>query len=138
MHCHPSQTHRENHAAFHRIWLKPRIMVDVSSVDTSSSILGHSCSFPLYITATALGKLAHPDGEVALTRAAAAQGIVQMCPTLGSCSLQEMLAASAPGQTQFFQLYVNSNRDTTRKLVEQAEAGGCKVRGLAWWVWWTW
>lgn len=65
---------------------------------------------PIYITATALGKLAHPEGEVVLTRAAATQGIIQMCPTLASCSLDEMMTAKAPGQVQWFQLYVNRDR----------------------------
>jgi L-lactate dehydrogenase (cytochrome) len=77
-------TLRENHSAFQRIWLRPRVLVDVSSVSMQSTMLGHPCSFPLYITATALAKLAHPDGEVALTRAAFAEGVIQMCPTLVS------------------------------------------------------
>ena len=76
---------RENHLAFQRIWLKPRVMVDVSNVNMRSDMLGYKCSIPLYISATALAKLAHPDGEVALTRAAFTQDIIQMCPTLSSC-----------------------------------------------------
>lgn len=65
---------------------------------------------PIYITATALGKLAHPEGEVVLARAAATQGVIQMCPTLASCSLDEMISAKTPTQVQWFQLYVNRNR----------------------------
>ena len=61
-------TLRENHAVFGRIWLKPRVMRDVSKIDLSSTILGYPTSLPLYITATALGKLAHPDGEVLAAR----------------------------------------------------------------------
>eukprot|EP00301_Raphidiophrys_heterophryoidea_P025181 c8391_g1_i1.p1 GENE.c8391_g1_i1~~c8391_g1_i1.p1 ORF type:complete len:518 (+),score=124.79 c8391_g1_i1:65-1555(+) len=121
-------TLRENHVAFSRVWLKPRVMRNVKNVDISSTILGYKTSFPLYITATALAKLAHPDGEVALTRACHDEGIVQMLPTLASCSLEEMCAAKKPGQIQFFQLYVNSNREVTKKLVQQAEKLGC--RGL--------
>jgi L-lactate dehydrogenase (cytochrome) len=80
----------------------------------------------LYITATALAKLAHPEGEVVLTRAAYNQGIIQMCPTLASCSLDEMIAARKEGQAQWFQLYVNRNRSVTKELVEKAERGGMK------------
>jgi len=62
-----------------------------------------------------------------LTRAAHGQKIVQMCPTLASCTLEEMTAAAQPGQTQFFQLYVNHNREVTRKMIERCKAGGIKV-----------
>lgn len=64
-------TLRENHTAFQRIWFKPRVLVNVKTVDMSTSILGVRSSFPLYFTATALGKLAHEDGELAISRAAA-------------------------------------------------------------------
>lgn len=110
-------TLRENHRAFQRIWFRPRVLVDVKHVDLACTLLGHASSFPVYITATALGKLAHPAGECALTRAAHRAGIVQMCPTLASCTLEEMAAAAAPGQTQFFQLYVNHDRNVTRQVL---------------------
>ena len=77
---------------------------------TVRQLLGAVSNMPIYITATALGKLAHPEGEIVLTRAAASQGVIQMCPTLASCSLDEMMAAKAPGQVQWFQLYVNRDR----------------------------
>lgn len=92
------------------MWLRPRVLVNVATIDTRCRLLGDASSIPIYITATALGKLAHPEGEVVLTRAAAAQGVIQMCPTLASCSLDEMIAAKAPGQVQWFQLYVNRDR----------------------------
>lgn len=120
-------TLRDNHAAFHRIWLRPRVLVDVKKIDFSCTIMGQRSALPLYITSTALGKLAHPEGEVVLTRAAHNQGIPQMCPTLGSCSLDEMLNVKHPDQTLFFQLYVNQNRKLTEELVRKAERGGCKA-----------
>lgn len=48
---------RENHAAFARLFLRPRVLVDVSTIDTSCTLLGTKSAFPLYITATALGKV---------------------------------------------------------------------------------
>lgn len=120
-------TFRENRLAFHRIWLKPRVMINVRQVSTETSILGYRTSLPLYITATALGKLGHPEGEVVLTRAAASTNIIQMVPTLSSCSLQEITQARKPGQIQFFQLYVNQNREITKGLIQRAEAAGCKA-----------
>ncbi|KAJ7068640.1 FMN-dependent dehydrogenase-domain-containing protein [Mycena amicta] len=119
-------THRENHAAYHRIWFRPRILRDVTRVDWSTSILGHKTSMPVYISATALGKLGHPDGEMNLTRAAAKHGVIQMIPTLASCSFDEIVDAAQPGQIQFFQLYVNKDREITKKLVQHAEQRGIK------------
>lgn len=78
------------------------------------------------ITATALGKLGHPEGEVILTRAAGSRGIIQMIPTLASCSLNELTGARIPGQNQWFQLYVNNDRKITQKLIHDAQNRGCK------------
>ena len=72
------------------------------------------CDKCLDITATALGKLGHPEGETVLTRAAGSRGIIQMIPTLASCSLNEMIQASMPGQNQWFQLYVNNGTNFFR------------------------
>lgn len=119
-------TNRENHAAFHRIWFRPRILRDVTKVNWSTTILGQKSSMPLYISATALGKLGHPDGELNLTRAAAKHGVIQMIPTLASCSFDEIMNAAAPGQVQFFQLYVNKDREITKRIVQHAEKRGIK------------
>ncbi|KAL1917337.1 uncharacterized protein VTP21DRAFT_4993 [Calcarisporiella thermophila] len=120
-------TLRENHNAFHRIWFRPRILINVRDVDLSCQILGYTSTLPVYITATALAKLGHPDGEVVLTKAAHQTGLIQMLPTLASCSLDQMTDARQPGQTQFFQLYVNQDRSATEKLIRQAEKKGCKA-----------
>ncbi|TFY72153.1 hypothetical protein EVG20_g845 [Dentipellis fragilis] len=121
-------TIRENHAAYHRIWFRPRILRDMTHVDYSTTILGQPSKMPIYITATALGKLGHPDGELNLTRAAAKHGVIQMIPTLASCSFDEIVDARQPNQTQFLQLYVNKDRDLTRRIVQHAEKRG--ITGL--------
>ncbi|KPV78436.1 uncharacterized protein RHOBADRAFT_10897 [Rhodotorula graminis WP1] len=120
-------TMRENRNAYQRIWFRPAILRDVEKVDFSSTILGHKVRpTTIYITATALGKLGHPDGEKNLTWAGAEQGIIQMIPTLASCSFDEIVDAAKPGQVQFMQLYVNKDREITRKIVQHAEKRGIK------------
>ncbi|CAO3686537.1 hypothetical protein G6F70_003853 [Rhizopus microsporus] len=119
-------TMRENHNAYHRIWFKPRVMVNVKDVDPSTTMLGTRVSFPLYITATALGKLGHREGEVVLTRAAAKRNVIQMISTLSSCSFDEIVDASVPHQSQWLQLYVNSNRNVTETFIRHAEKRGMK------------
>ncbi|KAI8899094.1 FMN-dependent dehydrogenase-domain-containing protein [Globomyces pollinis-pini] len=120
-------TLQENQAAFKRIWFKPRVLVNVKEVSTSTTIMGTKSSLPLYITATALGKLGHPEGEVVLTKAAGTKGIIQMIPTLASCSLDEMINAAVASQTQWFQLYVNADKKITRNLIERAQSKGVKA-----------
>jgi isopentenyl diphosphate isomerase/L-lactate dehydrogenase-like FMN-dependent dehydrogenase len=80
-----------------------------------------------FLAPCALGKLAHPEGEVVLTRAAGQQKVVQIVPTLSSCTLEEITGAARSDQVLFFQLYVNRDRAVTRALIQRAERGGCKV-----------
>lgn len=107
---------RENRAAFQRVWFRPRILIDVANVDLSTRMLGSRVSAPFYVTATALGRLGHPDGETCLTKAASRHNVVQMIPTLASCSFDEIMdAAEGPGDPpQWLQLYVNKDREITR------------------------
>ncbi|KAI5815183.1 putative mitochondrial cytochrome b2 [Pyronema omphalodes] len=119
-------TMRENRTAFHKIWFKPKVLVDVENIDMSCTMLGSKSSIPFYITATALGKLGHPDGECCLTKAAARHGLIQMIPTLASCSFDEIVDAADGKQTQWFQLYVNKDRKITERIVKHAESRGMK------------
>ncbi|KAK0714985.1 FMN-dependent dehydrogenase [Lasiosphaeris hirsuta] len=119
-------TLRENHAAFHRIWFRPKILVDVEKVDFTTTMLGTKVDIPFYVTATALGKLGHVEGEVVLTRAARKHNVIQMIPTLASCSFDEIIDAAEGDQVQWLQLYVNKDRAITQRIVEHAEKRGCK------------
>ncbi|KXJ95371.1 FMN-dependent dehydrogenase-domain-containing protein [Microdochium bolleyi] len=119
-------TMRENHEAYHRIWFRPKILVDVKEVDFSTTMLGTKVDIPFYVTATALGKLGHPEGEVVLTRAAAKHNVIQMIPTLASCSFDEIMDAAEADQVQWLQLYVNQDRAITKRIVQHAEKRGCK------------
>ncbi|KAF7713947.1 FMN-dependent alpha-hydroxy acid dehydrogenase [Penicillium ucsense] len=119
-------TLRENHHAFHKIWFRPRVLVDVENIDMSTTMLGTPVSIPFYVTATALGKLGHPEGEVVLTKAAHNHNVIQMIPTLASCSFDEIVDAKQGDQVQWLQLYVNKDREITRKIVAHAEKRGCK------------
>ena len=89
--------------------------------------IGYDSSFPVYLTSTALGKLAHPDGELAFTRACANENIIQLIATLASNSIDEMVEVAQPNQTLFFQLYVNQDREKTREMVTHAMDLGCKA-----------
>lgn len=117
---------RNNHLSYQKVYFKPKVLVDVSTIDLTTKMLGTTTSVPFYITATALGKLGHKDGETVLTRAAGRQDVIQMIPTLASCSFDEIMDAADGKQTQWFQLYVNSDRKVTADLVRHAEKRGIK------------
>ncbi|TAQ87147.1 hypothetical protein B7494_g4536 [Chlorociboria aeruginascens] len=119
-------TMRENHSAFHKIWFRPKILVDVEKVDFTTTMLGTKVDIPFYVTATALGKLGNPEGEVVLTRAAKKHNVIQMIPTLASCSFDEIMDAAEGDQVQWMQLYVNKDREITKRIVQHAESRGCK------------
>ncbi len=72
-------TLRDNLAAFERRKLRPRVLVDVSSVSTATNVLGTDVALPILIAPLALQRMAHPDGELATARAAAAAGTIR-CP----------------------------------------------------------
>lgn len=113
---------RDADRAWERHRLRPRVLVDVSAVDPRTTVLGAPLGFPVLTAPCALNQLAHPDGERAVARAAAAAGIVQVLSTASSVGLEEVAtAAVAP---RWFQLYCYRDRAITDDLVRRAEAAG--------------
>jgi isopentenyl diphosphate isomerase/L-lactate dehydrogenase-like FMN-dependent dehydrogenase len=116
-------TLRDNVEAFSRWQLRPRMLVDVDEVTTVATVLGREVSMPVLVAPTAFQRLAHADGEVATTRAAAEVGTVTCQSTLSSVTPGE-LAAAAPGAHLWFQLYWSSDRAFAADLLaEVSEAG---------------
>lgn len=113
-------TVRENRAAFERVTLRPRVLVDVSRVDTSTEVLGQRVAMPVLVAPMGTQRLAHPEGEIATARAAAAAGTVFVIGTTASCTFEEV--AEAGGQ-RWLQFYLFS-RDIAQRLIERAEASG--------------
>ena len=121
-------TLRENHSAFHRLWMRPRVMVNVKAIDMTTTLLGARCALPLFLSAVAMCKMGHPEGEAAWMSAAGREGVVYMVPTLSGCSFGEIMGARVtPAQPAWFQLYVNPDREKTRETVQRAEAAGCSA-----------
>ena len=116
-------TLRDNVAAFARRRLRPRMLVDVSEVTTQATVLGRELSMPLLVAPTAFQRVAHPGGEAATARAAAAAGTVMCLSTLSSVTPAE-LAAAAPAGRRWFQLYWSSDRGFTRELLAAVADSG--------------
>lgn len=115
-------TLRENRAAFARLRLRPRMLRGVATRDMRITLLGREYATPLMIAPMALQRMAHPDGELGVTRAAAARGIVNVLSTMSSTSLEEV--AAVPNALLWFQLYVYKDRAVVRDMVQRAEAAG--------------
>src|SRR2546426_9013795 len=111
-----------NREAFERISLLPRVLVDVSSVDLSTHVLGQRIALPVLLAPVALQRVAHPNGELATARAAAAAGTIMVLSTMASASLDEV--GDAADGPRWFQLYVHPDREVTKRLVKRAEARG--------------
>jgi isopentenyl diphosphate isomerase/L-lactate dehydrogenase-like FMN-dependent dehydrogenase len=117
------RTLRDNVAAFARHRLRPRVLVDVSGVDPSTTVLGTPIAMPLLVAPTALQRMAHPDGEPGMARAAAAAGTIFCMSTLATSTPAEV-AEAAPGAPRWLQLYAFRDRGVTRALTEDAVARG--------------
>ena len=114
-------TLRDNRAAFARQAIVPRVMRDVSSIDTGVEIFGRHWPSPIWIAPTALQRMAHPEGELATARAAAARGMTLAVSTSASTDLAEIAAVGGP---RWFQVYLLADPGARRALVERAVAHG--------------
>jgi isopentenyl diphosphate isomerase/L-lactate dehydrogenase-like FMN-dependent dehydrogenase len=116
-------TLRENRAAFARWVLRPRVLVDVSTVTTATTVLGAEISLPVVVAPTAFQRMAHPEGETAMARGAAAAGTVMTLSTIATATIEEV-AAAAPDGARWFQLYWSPDRGIVENVVGRAVAEG--------------
>ena len=117
-------TLRWNQEAYERLRLCPRNLVDVSVLDTRLSLFGRELPCPILLAPVAYQRLAHPDGELATVRGAAAGGAAMVLSTFSTVTLEQVAAAAEPAQPRWFQLYVQPDREFTRELVCRAVSAG--------------
>ncbi len=118
-------TLRRNREALDELQLKPRVMVDVTHIDTSCSVLGNKLPHPILLAPTSSHLLAHPDAETATARGAGEAKTIMVASTLSNRSIED-ICKSASGPI-WFQLYVDDDRKFVQALIERAEAAGCKA-----------
>lgn len=114
-------TLRENRAAFERIRLRPRVLVDVSQCDIRTSVLGIPVSMPILVAPTAAHRMAHRDGECATARAAGDAGTLMTVSSSASCSIED-IAQVATGPL-WFQLYIDTF-EQAKDYILRADAAG--------------
>lgn len=118
-------TLRANTAAFDDIWFRPRSLVDVSTCDLSTTVLGKRVAMPLLLAPCGMARVAHSQAELAVARAAAEAGTIFVVSHASSYTLEEV-AAEGQGSL-WYQLYLQPERDATARILERAEAAGYDV-----------
>ena len=114
---------RRARAAFARVEFQPRVLRDVSVIDTSTTIMGERAALPLVLAPTGFTRLMHHAGEPAVAAVAGRTGVPYGLSTLGTTSIED-LAAAAPGTRRWFQLYLMRDRGYVKDLVQRAGDAG--------------
>ena len=122
------RTLRANREGFQKFQLRVRRLIDVSRIDTSVELLGTRWETPIILAPTSSQKAFHPDGELAVARAARTKKHLQVFSTVATSSVEEVTEAT--GAPVWFQLYPTNEWSITQRLLTRAEAAGCPVVAL--------
>lgn len=125
-------TKARNTTVYADISFRPRILVNVKDVNTSTTMLGQKLRLPLFCAPAAMAKMVHPEGEKGLARGCKATGIAQCVSTNASFPIEEIVSSvrekdGREGMPIFFQLYVDKQREKSEKLLQKVEALGIKA-----------
>jgi len=116
----------DNIVAWRRPRLAPRMLRDVTAIDTSVSVLGERIAAPLMVAPTGRHRLFHPEGERATARGAAATDVAYVMATTSTVTIEDV-AAERRSAPQWFQLYLPHDRSVTEGLVDRVAAAGFRA-----------
>ncbi|KAJ5897787.1 hypothetical protein N7504_008075 [Penicillium tannophilum] len=122
-------TVRENSTAYQKYRILPRVLKDVSNVSTKIPLFGRDIAFPLCVSPAGLQAMAHPDGELATSRACAKYGVNMGISSYANHTVEQITAAGKEiGPIHHvMQLYSMKDREKEEQVVRRAEAAGCKA-----------
>ncbi|KAI5923326.1 FMN-dependent dehydrogenase-domain-containing protein [Camillea tinctor] len=106
-----------NNAVYRDILLRPRVFVDCTRCDTSTTLLGHKVGLPVFVAPAAMARLAHPDGELGIARACSRFGALQVISNNASMTPEQIVADAKPGQVFGWQLYVQNDRAKSEAML---------------------
>lgn len=119
-----------NETGLARFHLRSRVLVDVKNLDTSTTCLGRRIRFPLCCAPAGIQAMAHPDGELATSRAVRVMGVNQAISSFASYSIDDIVSAGRDGTdapSYAIQMYPMSNRGLQERILKRAEGAGCKA-----------
>ncbi|ORY62174.1 FMN-dependent dehydrogenase [Pseudomassariella vexata] len=108
-----------NNLVYRNILLRPRVFVDCTTCDPSTTLVGHKVDIPLFVSPAAMARLAHPDGEQAIARAAAKFAAMQVISNNASMTPEQIVSDAAPGQVFGWQLYVQNDRAKSEAMLKR-------------------
>lgn len=117
-----------NNSVYRNILLRPRVFVDCTQCDTSTSLLGHTIGTPLYVSPAAMARLGHPAGEKGIAQGISRFGAVQIISNNASMTPEQIVEDCAPGQIFGWQLYVQNDRSKSEKMLARMNAMSDKVK----------
>ncbi|KAH7402923.1 FMN-dependent dehydrogenase [Pyrenochaeta sp. MPI-SDFR-AT-0127] len=123
-------TLQDNVSAYDRYKIRPRVLRNVSNVDTSAELLGTKVTFPCGLSPSAMHCLAHPDGELATSRAAAQKNVPMVLSSYSNTSLEDVIAQGS-NNPYMMQMCIVRDRNITLQLLERAEKMGYKALFLS-------
>ena len=115
-------TLRANREGFQKFQLRPRRLIDVSTLDTRMELFGQTYANPIVVAPTASNTAFHPEGELGVARAAKVGNHLQMLSTVATYSIEETIAAR--GAPVWFQLYPTNRWAVAEALAKRAEKAG--------------
>lgn len=106
-----------NNTVYRQILLRPRVFVDCSRCDLSTTFLGHKLDIPIYVSPAAMARLAHPDGEWGIAQACKNYGTMQMISNNASMTPEQIVQDAGPNQVFGWQLYVQEERKRSEAML---------------------
>lgn len=117
-----------NNLVYKQILLRPRVFVDCTRCDTSTTLLGHRVGLPLFVSPAAMARLAHPDGELGIAQAISQFGGMQVVSNNASMTPEQIVDGSPPGQIFGWQLYVQTDRRKSEAMLARINAMSDKYK----------
>ena len=106
-----------NNQVYRKILLRPRIFIDCTKCDTSTTLLGHKVGIPLFVSPAAMARLAHPAGEQGIAQGVSQFGALQIISNNASMTPEQIVEGSVPGQIFGWQVYVQNDRTKSEAML---------------------
>ena len=114
-----------NNTVYKQILMRPRIFMDCTRCNTSTTLLGHKVNLPIYVSPAAMARLGHPDGEHGIAQACAKFGAMQLISNNASQTPEQIVADAQPGQMFGWQIYVQNDRKKSEDMLARIKKLPC-------------
>ncbi|KJR88469.1 uncharacterized protein SPSK_07251 [Sporothrix schenckii 1099-18] len=110
-----------NNTVYRQVLLRPRVFVDCTSCDISTTLVGNKVGLPLFVAPAAMARLAHPDGEAGIAKGISRFGGMQIVSHNASMTVEQIVADAAEGQVFGWQIYVQNDRKKSEAMLQRVQ-----------------